>query len=105
VPKLPADKPSGPIPGVSETRAYFDVYPVAPGGGDKPAGDRCSVGFWNVTGGDLTLKVDGQAHTLARGKSLTLELGRQFTWQVENRDVQAEKLAADKVGLEIVIRQ
>jgi len=63
------------------------------------------VGFWNLTDRDLTVKVDGQPHALARGRGLTLTLGRQFVWQVDQRAPTNERIPEDKTTLEIVIRR
>jgi hypothetical protein len=93
-----------PRPAVSESR-FYDVFAVAPGDRTRPAADRCSVAFWNLSGQDLTLTVAGQKQTIVRGKSLTLELDRQFVWQVEGRESQAERVPATESGLEIVIRR
>jgi hypothetical protein len=101
---MPPVQPPAPSAAVMESRPYFDLYPVDARGGEKPLADRCSVGFWNVTDRELGFKVDGQPRTLARGKSLTLELGRQFTWQIEGRDAQIQRVAPENVGLDIVIR-
>jgi hypothetical protein len=68
-------------------------------------GDRCPVGFWNLTGHEITLMVDGKSHFLAAGKNLKLQLARQFIWKRESYDPQTERIAADTPGLEIVIRR
>jgi hypothetical protein len=95
------DKP----PAVTEGSSYFDTYAVASHGAARPAGDRCSVGFWNLTDRDLTIKVDGQAHVVAHGKSLPLDVARQFVWQIEGRDPQKEQIATGESAIEIVIRR
>ncbi len=102
-PKLPSssDRP----PAVSESTSYFDTYAVAPRGAPRPAGDRLTAGFWNLTDHDLTVKVDGQPHVLARGKNLPVDVGRQFVWQVEGRDPQKEQIATGESAIEIVIRR
>jgi len=99
-----ANPPIDPKPGVSESR-FFDVYSVASANGVKPAGERCSVAFWNLSKQDLVLKVGGQRQVLGRGKSMTLNLDRQFVWQVEGREPQAEQVPANESALEIVIRK
>jgi hypothetical protein len=58
-----------------------------------------------VTGRDLTLTVDGQARLLPRNQSVTLTLGRQFTWQVDQRAPLTEGVPAGRNTLEIVIRR
>jgi hypothetical protein len=70
----------------------------------KKEADVCRVGFWNLADRDVTLKIDGQARLLPRGKSVTLNLGRQFVWQVDQQALQRESIPAEKSTLEIVIR-
>jgi hypothetical protein len=43
--------------------------------------------------------------TLARGKSVTLDLERQFTWRIEGRGAQTGRVALGESALEIVIRR
>jgi hypothetical protein len=73
-------------------------------GAASPSG-RCRVGFWNVSGRDLTLIIDGRSRRLAQNQNLTLQLGRQFTWQVDQRSPQQADIPAGKRTLEIIIRQ
>jgi hypothetical protein len=63
------------------------------------------VGFWNLTGHELTVKIDGQPHTLAVDKNLQVAVPRHFVWQVEGRDPQTENIAQGECALEIVIRR
>ena len=53
----------------------------------------------------MLLKIDGQPRLLPRGKSVTLDLSRQFIWQVDQQALQRESIPADKSTLEIVIRK
>jgi hypothetical protein len=62
------------------------------------------VGFWNVSDRDMTINVEGQAYALARGRAMTMSLGRQFTWQIDQRKPTQERIPEDKANLEIVIR-
>jgi hypothetical protein len=89
---------------VSDSR-FFDTYAVASGSTTKPAVGRCSVAFWNLTDRDVTLKLGTQSLPLARGKSATLEMPHEFTWQVDGRESQTQKVAASETGLEIVVRR
>jgi hypothetical protein len=91
---------SGPV--VTESRAGEGPSVMVRSG---PGNNRARVGFWNVTGRDLTLTVDGQTYVLSRGRSLTLNLGRQFVWRVDQRPAQAEAVPAGNGTLEIVVRQ
>jgi len=63
------------------------------------------VAFWNLTDQDLALRIDGKPQPLQRGQSITLDLGRQFVWQVEGRDPQRENIPLGESALEIVIRR
>ncbi len=72
--------------------------------GQNKEGGRCRAGFWNVTGRDLTLTVNGQQHLLRRDRALTLEVERQFTWQRDNQPLNKEQISADRNILEIVLR-
>jgi|SRR5882724_188572 len=68
------------------------------------AKDRCRVGFWNLTGRDVTLVVDGKSRLVARDRALTLELPRDFGWRVDQQPAQTVHVANDKASHEIVIR-
>jgi hypothetical protein len=109
-PKLPALPPPPGMPQAAVQESHsstntFDMYSVPPDKGIKPTADRCSVGFWNLTGKELTLKIDGQTRTVAAGKSLTLDLARQFVWQVMGREAQNSTVPTADLGVEIVIRR
>jgi hypothetical protein len=69
------------------------------------AGDRHSVGFWNLSSQDLMVTVAGQRIVLPRGRSATVQVPRQFTWQVEGRPPLVEQVPAGESAMEIVIRQ
>lgn len=92
-------------PGVSESRSYFSAYAVAPRTAEKPAGDRARVGFWNLSERDVVLTVANQAYSLPRGKSVRLDLPREFVWRVDSREAQNEKMPENESALEIVIRR
>jgi hypothetical protein len=49
--------------------------------------------------------VGNQSQTLAQGKNVHFDVGRQFSWQVAGRDTQTENVAMGEPGLEIVIRR
>jgi hypothetical protein len=70
-----------------------------------PMDDRCQVGFWNISGRDLTLKVNGQSRLLLRNRALTLELGRDFVWQIDSREPQRQQVPADQASFEVILRQ
>jgi len=81
--------------------SFYDAYAAA----GASTGVTCAIGFWNNTGRPVRLNVQGQGHELAPGRGLTLDLPRQFVWQVDNRPPRAENLAAAAPALDIVIRR
>jgi hypothetical protein len=93
--RLPAVRDSEPVPRSN---------PPAKTPSEKIDPDRCQVGFWNVTGRDLTLTVAGERRRLPRGRSVTLNLGRRFDWQVDGGTVHSERVPAERATLEIVLR-
>jgi len=107
-PLAPGGKSSAPPttgePGVREAR-YYDTYAVASSTANKSPGDHCSVGFWNLTNRDISVKVAGRNHVVPSRKNLTLELERQFAWQVEGRNAETAQVPDAESGLEIVIRR
>jgi hypothetical protein len=66
--------------------------------------DRCRVGFWNLTGRDVTLNVDGKAWTLPRDRATTLELDRQFIWQADAQSQRNVIVPDGQSTFEVVIR-
>ncbi len=94
------ENPPGPV--VVATRSLAGNA-SAPGVLPAPK-DRCRVGFWNLTGRDVTLVVDGKSHTLARDRALTLDLNRMFVWQADARGAQNEQVAEDQSTHEVVVR-
>lgn len=95
----PIANPLRKAPTITESRSlggsYAGVGPVLP---------RCKVGFWNLTGKDMTIRVDGKDHTLPKDRSFTLELDRQFTWQSAGKEPTAERVPEDQNAYEVIIR-
>lgn len=102
------EPPLGPggAPKISESYYHERRYspPTAPNAATVAA-EKCRVGFWNVTGRDLTLTIAGQIYPLPRNGSLTLDLSRAFTWQVDQRTPLSERVPESLTAHEIVIRQ
>jgi hypothetical protein len=84
---------------------YYDAYSVASSGSAKTVNGRCSVSFWNLSKKALVLQVSGRRLSLDRGRSLTLELDRQFTWQIEGREERTQTVASGESALDILIRR
>jgi hypothetical protein len=75
--------------------------------GDKSgflgAKEKCRVGFWNITGRDITLFVGEEKHVIPQNRSLTLMLDRQFSWHTGNGEPKRETVQ-DTDAHEIVLR-
>lgn len=69
-----------------------------------PVDDRCRVGFWNVSGRDVTIKVNGESRQLPRNRAVTLELPRDFVWQLEDREARREQVPNGQTTFEIILR-
>ena len=54
--------------------------------------------------GDVTLTVAGQTLALPRGRSVTLQLARQFSWQLDRLAPQGEQVPPGRAGMEILLR-
>jgi hypothetical protein len=100
----PLGKSGATLPTVIESRAAAanDTTPMKPA--DPGVKDLCKVGFWNVSGADVKLIVNGKTHVIPRNRSLTLTLSRQFSYQVNAQMPQTARVPDDKTGHEIVIR-
>lgn len=103
----PSAAPPGgqPPPGVGESRSFYDAYGVAVREESTRTPEHVTIGFWNHSGKDMVLKVDGQPRTLARGQSVLLTLPRQFVWQIDERQPQNETVPAGQAGVDVVIRR
>jgi hypothetical protein len=66
--------------------------------------DRCKVGFWNVTGQDVTLTIDGKSRMLAKDRAVTVDLGRDFTWQITGREPRQERVPEEMNVFEVILR-
>jgi hypothetical protein len=67
--------------------------------------ERCSVGFWNLTGRDVTLTIDGKSFALAKNRKITMELEHQFSWQSDNGSQQIERVPESQATYEVVVRE
>lgn len=99
------DTPTGKKAGVLETRSYYDAYPVVARAAEANAGKRFAVGFWNLSDRDAEVKVEGQARLIPRGQKWTVELPREFRWEITGRGQNRETVPENEAGLEIVLRR
>lgn len=88
-------------PTITESRSSGGVSQVQ--AIDLPPG-RCRVGFWNITGGEVTLTIDGQPHTLAKDRAVTVNLPRNFAWQVSGRESRSERVPEGQNIFEVILR-
>jgi hypothetical protein len=63
------------------------------------------VGFWNMTQRDFVLQVGGETHLLKSDRGVTLNLPRDFVWQLDQRAAEAESVPVNRSSFEILIRQ
>jgi hypothetical protein len=96
--------PTPRTPSAGESRSYFDLYAVTPGTPEQAAG-RAAVGFWNLSGRELSVVVAGQNYVIPQGKSLRTNLAREFVWSVVGREPQQERVPDAVPALEVVIRR
>ena len=87
-------------PTISESRSHGGAQAQT---ADLPPG-RCKVGFWNITGGEVTLTIDGQTRTLAKDRALTLNLPRNFVWRIGGREAQSESVPEGQNIFEVILR-
>jgi hypothetical protein len=100
----PTMPPAGPSASTSEKArdSFYDVYPST----ERSAlAGRAAVAVWNLSGGTLTLTVAGRRHTLPPGRNLSLDLDREFSWQLEGRDTEVTRVPAGETGATLVIRR
>jgi len=105
VPSSPATPPMNQVPAVEEARSFYQPTPALTETSNRPAGDKARVGFWNLSGRDVTLRVDGQTHLLGQRQCLKLDLGRNFVWKVGDAEAQVEQMPAGVPSMELVIRR
>jgi hypothetical protein len=80
----------------------------SPSGDQALAGStkqRCKVGFWNLTGRDVSLKVDGQQRLLPKDRAVTLDLDRSFAWQIDQGQTTTERVPDEQTFHEVILRQ
>jgi hypothetical protein len=99
-PPMGANGSRAPI--IHESRSQGSKY--SPQENEDPAKSSLRVGFWNLTGRNVKLIVDGQSRLLERDRAITLDLGRRFTWQLDANQPQRVHVSADQTGYEVILR-
>jgi len=103
VTKEPAAKEPGPkAPVIIESRSQLGQYaePV-----NLNPSVICKVGFWNLSGKDVHVAIGGKKYLLANERGLTLDLPRQFTWQMNAGEPRREDVPAARTIHDIVIKE
>jgi len=100
----------GPAKAVNDPRLPEIVTSHALGGGQLPGAaplpkNRCRVGFWNLSGRDVTLVIDGKARQLSKNQAVTLDLDRQFAWQIQGRTQRVERVPEGLAAHEVLVRE
>jgi hypothetical protein len=101
--QMPSADKSAHAPAMSSAGPSVVESRTSSGTADSPD-TRFRVGFWNLSGKDVTLVIDGRPHSLARDRALTLELPRVFSWQVDQEAAQQGRVPEGKTAMELVIR-
>lgn len=84
----------------------FEEYMI-PGPARKRAEvpTEVKVGFFNHSGRDMELTVNGEAVKLPKDQYITMKLPRNFNWSEKGGKSREAKIPDDSDGLEIVLRQ
>jgi hypothetical protein len=112
-PPSPTGEPplqKGPAKAVNDLRLPVIVTSHALGGTHVPGvaplpKDRCRVGFWNLSGRDVTLVIDGKAWQLSKDRAVTLDLDRNFAWQIQGGTQRVERVPDGLAAHEVLIRE
>ena len=108
---LPPDTPVAPpkavevksSPLTAAARALkVSVFPAA---GAAPATGLRKVGFYNHTGRDLALTIEGRAVTLPAMSYLHAQLPPAFTWTCADQPAARATVPADAAGVDVLIRE
>ena len=100
----------GPLKAVNDPRLPEIVTSHALGGSHVPGAsplpkNRCRVGFWNLSGRDVTLLIDGKAWKLSKDRAVTLDLDRQFAWQIQGGTQRVERVPEGLTAYEVLLRE
>jgi hypothetical protein len=91
-------------PAVSESRSSgWQAADLQPDAGTAVK-ELLPVGFWNVSNRDVVLTVAGRARVLPANHSITLQVEREFSWQLDQQPAQQGRVPAGKSSLQLVIR-
>jgi hypothetical protein len=95
----PLAAPPKRAPVITETKSQGGRYETV---GEAKA--KLLVGFWNLSGHDVRLTVDGKSHVVAKDKAIHLELQRSFVWRADQGEPTTERVPEDRRRYEVLIR-
>jgi hypothetical protein len=99
----PLGKGDSRAPKITESR-YAGTGAATPQSAAPLGKTYLKVGFWNVTGRDVTLVIEGKTHRLPRDRALTIEVPHRFPWTLEGATPRSEEVPASQTSHEIVLR-
>jgi hypothetical protein len=112
---LPPDTPVSPSPAPPSNITEVKSSPlgatrelkvsVFPASGTATATGLRKVGFYNHTGRDLSLMIEGRAVTLPAMTYLHAQLPPTFTWKCADKATAKATVPADATGLDVLIRE
>ncbi len=91
-------------PESGKSRPAITMLPVESNGKQVVDG-KWKIGFYNYSDRDLNLVIDGTTMTLPSKNSLSVSVGKTFTWRVGTAPDETTIIANDSAGWEIVIKQ
>lgn len=65
----------------------------------------CRVGFWNLTGREVTLTIEGKSWTLPKNQVLNFQMERNFTWQVNGQLQHIERVPDGQASYEVLVKE
>jgi hypothetical protein len=104
-PSSPPAAPPGQSPAVKESSSFYDATVSRPREPDPALTDRIRAGFWNLSGREVTLKVEGRNYILAPQQNLRLDVSRRFVWREGDNKPQIEQVPTAYPSVEIVLRR
>src|SRR5262249_6282794 len=99
----PLGKPDSRAPKITESR-YAGTGAATPQSPAPVGKTALKVGFWNVTGRDVNLVIEGKTHRLPRDRALTIDVPHSFTWMLECVSHRSEEVPSTQTRHEIVLR-
>jgi hypothetical protein len=73
-------------------------------GGNYSGDKTCKVGFWNLSGRDMAIRVNGTSRSVPRDRAVILDLSREFVWRIEGREPERVVVPEGKSAHEVVLR-